>query len=146
MKILLANASAYPHIGGVENSLHYMGQELLRAGHEVKIFCLQLSEDEPLRTVHQGIEIVRAPYRQARWPHAQFRLAAAAARLYVPSLLEDFQPDAVWSRSAPIAVGIRRSGYRGKLVHIFCTSSRMDCRGQFLQTRGLPWKKRLVRL
>lgn len=32
MKILLANTTAYPTIGGVENSLRFIGRELLRAG------------------------------------------------------------------------------------------------------------------
>lgn len=51
MRILLANSTAYPVIGGVENSLRYIGRELLRAGHEVKIFCFQTSSVHPQLSV-----------------------------------------------------------------------------------------------
>ena len=144
MRILLANASAYPIIGGVENSLRYIGRELLRAGHDVKIFCLQSSPELPLRDEHEGIEIVRAPYQLERWPHARVRAMVAAAQTGIGTLLEQFQPDAIWSRSANIGLGIRRGGYTGPLLQIFSTNARMHCRGVYIQTHGTPWKRRLM--
>lgn len=144
MKILLANTTAYPTIGGVENSLRFIGRALLRAGHDVKIFCLQLAPGEPLRTEHEGIEIVRHPCVSERWPHARLRRTAEAARVGSSALLDSFKPDAVWSRSAPIGLGIRRGGYTGQLLQIFPTNARMNCRGLYLQTHGLPWKRRLL--
>jgi len=59
MRILLVNATAYPQIGGVENSLHYIAQALLSEGHEVKIFCFQFTPGEPLSMNHAGVEIIR---------------------------------------------------------------------------------------
>lgn len=63
MRILLANTTAYPVIGGVENSLRFIGRELLRAGHQVRICCLYLTADEPLRMGYEGLEVLRSPYR-----------------------------------------------------------------------------------
>ena len=146
MRILLANTTAYPVIGGVENSLRFIGRELLRAGHEVRIFCLQMSPSEPLRMEHEGMEIIRHPYRPERWPHARLRGTVDAAREGSPAAIREFQPDAVWSRSAPVGQGIRAGGFQGPLLQIFPTNAKMNCRGLYLQTRGLPWMRRLMLL
>lgn len=146
MRILLANTTAYPVIGGVENSLRFIGRELLRAGHQVRIFCLQLSSAEPLRMEYEGIEIIRHPYRPERWPHARLRATVAAARQGSADVIREFQPDAIWSRSAPVGQGIREGGYGGPLLQIFPTNAKMNCRGLYLQTHGLPWKRRLMLL
>lgn len=144
MKILLANTTAWPTIGGVENSLRFIGRALIRAGHDVKIFCLQLSPAEPLRAEHDGIEIVRHPCVAERWPHVRLRRTTEAASVGVREVLREFQPDAVWSRSAAIGLGIRQSGYTGPLLQIFPTNAKMNSRGLYLQTHGLPWKRRLL--
>jgi glycosyltransferase involved in cell wall biosynthesis len=146
MRILLANSTAHPRIGGVENSLHFIGRELLRAGHEVKVFCFQHSSEEPLRTHHEGVEILRYPYKPVRWPHAQFRSHVNTAQQAIPEILNEFKPDTVWSRSAYVGLGIRQGGYRGSLIQIFSTNAKMNCRGLFLQTHGLPRTRRLMLL
>lgn len=130
----------------MENSLRYIGAELLRAGHEVKIFCLQTSPDQPLRMEHEGIEIIRTPCVPRRWPHTRLREIVRTVQRAIPAVLDEFRPDAVWSRSVPIGLGILRGGYRGPLVHIFCTNAKMDSRGLYLQTHGLPPKRRLMLL
>lgn len=144
MRLLLANGSAYPRIGGVENSLRFIGRELVRAGHEVKLFCFQTASNEPLRLEHEGIEIRRCPLPPIRWPHTRMWAEVATVQNAIGPILEGFQPDAVWSRSARVALGIRRGGYSGALVHIFSTNARMDCCGLHLQTHGMPLRRRLV--
>lgn len=146
MRILLANTTAYPYIGGVENSLRYIGRELVAAGHEVKIFCLRFKPDEPLRMKHDGIEILRHPCESSRWPHRQYRNRVDAAESGIPAVLDDFRPDAVWCRNASVGLGIRRGGYAGPLLQIFPTTARMNCRGSFLMTKGLPVRRRLTLL
>ncbi len=146
MRILLANTTAYPYIGGVENSLRYIGRELVSQGHEVRIFCLQFLPAEPLRMDHEGITIVRHPCESSRWPHRQYRNRVEAAREGIPAVLGDFRPDAVWCRNASVGLGLRRGGYDGPLLQIFPTTARMNCRGSFLMTRGLPVRRRLMLL
>jgi glycosyltransferase involved in cell wall biosynthesis len=146
MKILLTNATAYPTVGGIENSLSYIGRELLHAGHEVKIFCFQFSPDEPLRMDHEGIEIIRYPCKAHRWPHMQLFRRITSIQLAIPDLFAEFQPDMIWSRSAPMALGVLRTGYQGCLFQIYSTNARMNCRGLFLQTHGLPLSRRLMLL
>lgn len=146
MRILLANSTAYPIIGGVENSLRFIGRELHRAGHEAKIFCFQTSADQPLRCEHEGLEIIRAPYEQKRWPHTRLRQIVHTVISTIPRVLDGFKPDAVWSRSAPVGLGIAHSGFRGPLFQIFCTTTRMDTRGLYLQTTGMPFPRRLMLL
>ena len=97
MRILLVNGSAYPTIGGVENSLNCIGSELIRLGHEVKIFCFQLDLSQPLQTKHNGIEIIRAPLPPIRWPHLRAKQQLAVVSLSIPEILETFKPDMVWS-------------------------------------------------
>ncbi|VVS94861.1 glycosyltransferase family 4 protein [Desulfoluna spongiiphila] len=146
MRILLANSTAYPHQGGVENSLAFMARELILAGHEVKIFCFQLSPDEPLQMIHEGVEIIRYPLKSSRWPHRQHMNRVASVKTAMASVLQEFNPDAVWSRAATVGVGILRAGYKGTLLQIFPTNARMNCRGAFLQTQGLPVRRRLMLL
>ena len=146
MKILLANRAAYPTIGGVENSLRYIGRELLRVRHQIKIFSLQVSPNEPLRMEHEGIEILRIPYTPKRWPHMRQLELVKTVEHAVPRILGEYQPDAVWSRSAPMGLGIRRGGYEGPLLQIYSTNAKMNCQGLYLQTHGLPMKRRLMLL
>lgn len=146
MKILLVNSTAYPHIGGVENSLRFISRELTRAGHEVKVFCFQHSSDEALRMSHEGVEIIRYPINPDRWPHKQLLNRVSVAKQAIPSILKEFKPDAIWSRSAPVGLGVRRAGYKGPLLQIFPTNAKMHCRGTFLQTHGLPLRRRLMLL
>ncbi len=146
MKILLANMTAYPTIGGVENSLRYIGRELLKLCHEVKIFCLRSKPDEPARAEHEGMEIIRAPYEPLKWPHQRLRRAVEASSEAIPGVLREFPADAVWSRSMVVGAGIRRAGFSGPLLQIFSTNARMHSHGIYLATRGLPWKRRLMLL
>lgn len=146
MRILLTNTTAYPVIGGVENSLRFIGRELIQAGHQVQIFCLRQSPDQPLRMEHEGVEIVRHPCPTERWPRARLYRSVAAAAEGAPAVIREFQPDAVWSRSAAIGLGIRQGGYEGPLLQIFPTNAKMNCRGLYLHTHGLPWKRRLMLL
>lgn len=95
---------------------------------------------------HEGIEIIRTPCTLKRWPHTRLLGIVRTVQLAIPAVLEEFQPDAVWSRSVPMGLGIRRGGYQGSLLQIFCTNTKMNCRGLYLQTHGLPIKRRLMLL
>jgi len=53
---------------------------------------------------------------------------------------------AVWSRSAPIGLGIARSGLAKPLLQIFSTTARMDSKGLFFNTKGIPTPRRLMLL
>jgi glycosyltransferase involved in cell wall biosynthesis len=144
MRVLLANSTAYPEIGGVENSLRFMGRELVQAGHEAKIFCLQSSSDEPLYMQFEGIEILRYPCKAVRWPPMQQIDRVNAVQRAIPEVVDDFQPDAIWCRSTSVGVGIRKGGYTGPLLQIFPTNAEMHCRGSFLKTQGLPLQRRVM--
>lgn len=146
MKILLANTTAHPRIGGIENSLRYISRELLEAGHEVKILALRFSAKDPAYAHDGNVDIIRFPCSVTRWPHQQQLCRVLAIQEAMPKLLESFSPDVVWCRSVPVGVGIRRSGFRGPLFQIFPTNARMNSRGTFLQTRGLPVRRRLLLL
>ena len=146
MRILLGNTSAPPTIGGVENSLRFIGRELRRRGHDVKIMCLKRPPDASSRAEVEGIEVLRVPCEVRRWPQTRLRETLKAIERGAPAILEEFRPNVIWSRSVPVSLGIRRAGYRGELVHIFSTSARMDCRGLYFHTKGLPLRRRAMLL
>jgi 1,2-diacylglycerol 3-alpha-glucosyltransferase len=142
MKICLVNATAYPTIGGVENSLRYMACELKRIGHDVKIIAFRFRQDDPRRVIHDGVEILRYDCHAERWPHRQQYSRVKAMQKGFQELSTTYQPDAIWCRDAPAGLGIRRAGYRGPLLQIFPTNARMNCRGRFLYTKGLSLRRR----
>jgi glycosyltransferase involved in cell wall biosynthesis len=74
----------------------------------------------------------------------RLRTEVATACEAIPRLLQEIQPDAIWSRSIAMSAGIRKSGYMGPLLHVYATNARMQCQGIYLNTRGLPWKRRLL--
>lgn len=45
MKVLLLNRSYYPNVGGIENSLYFLSQELNRQGHQVQILTQRIQQD-----------------------------------------------------------------------------------------------------
>lgn len=146
MKILLANSTAYPKIGGVENSLRYIGRELIRAGHTVKIFCFKTSPDEPLTMNNEGMEIIRYPHKLSRWPHMQFFNSVTTAQKAIQKIMNDYKPDVIWSRSAAVGLGIVMAGYKEKLLTILPVTAKLDAESMCIRTKGMPWKRRLFLL
>jgi len=145
MKILLVCGSYYPQsIGGVENSFRYISAELLRMGHEVKMFSCQINHDEPSRVEYEGVEIIRYKEEPVRFPPIRMRRRVASGRREIQPVLSEFAPDAIWSREPNLTLGIARSGYPGKILHIFPTTARMYTRGMFVNTRGFNIKRKLL--
>ncbi|HOF87791.1 MAG TPA: glycosyltransferase family 4 protein [Armatimonadota bacterium] len=134
----MANTTAYPHIGGVENSLLYLGHELQRLGHEVAIFCLQTSPADPAETAYQGIPILRTPLQRARWGPRGQQLRILAARQGIAQVRARFPADAVWARSASMALGIAQSSFPGPVAAILPTVVHMNCHGLYFNTTGNP--------
>jgi 1,2-diacylglycerol 3-alpha-glucosyltransferase len=147
LKILLVNASAYPAIGGVENSLRFIVSELLHLGHEVKIWCLknELKLEESL-IKFENIEIVKMEQPHIRWPHMRNNMRVRLAQTGIKKFIKEFKPDVIWSRSASIGLGAVLSGYQGPVFQIFSTNASMDAKGLYLNTRGMPVKRRITRL
>ena len=59
MKILLLNRSYYPNVGGIENSLYFLSQELQKQGHQVQILTQELQQKGEAR--EEYAEIVYYP-------------------------------------------------------------------------------------
>ena len=126
--------------------MRFMGRELLAAGHSVKIFCLQTSPDRPLRMEHEGIEIRRFPYKPKRWPHRQPYEIIKTVKNSAPAFFGEFKPDAIWSYSPSVGLGMVRAGYTGSLLYIMPVTARLDADSLMLRTSGMPWRRRLLLL
>ncbi len=61
MKILQTPVRFYPFIGGVENYVYYLSQELVKSGHNIEVIC---ANDPPSakKEVLKGINVKRIPY------------------------------------------------------------------------------------
>ncbi len=144
MRVLLLSSTAYPVIGGVENSLRHISRELVRKGHEVKVFCFQMDPSEPLQTECDGVEIIRCKYRLSRWPHRVMKNDVELVRREIGRVLSSFMPDVIWSRKSTMGLGVALSDYEGRLFNIFPTTARMNSRGLFLNTAGIPLIRRMM--
>lgn len=59
MKIQIQNTSFYPTIGGIENYMYYVSQELIKANHHPIILCSRERSKLPIRENFKSIEIIR---------------------------------------------------------------------------------------
>jgi glycosyltransferase involved in cell wall biosynthesis len=143
MRILFANGSGYPAIGGVENSLRYMARELVEMGHSVKLFCFR-EDGEPDCIEHEGVEITGVRKPQTKIPHRRQTLVTAATSREILPLLKAFKPDQVWCRNTSVGLGIARCADRIPIYQIFCTTASMNTRGTYLNNPGMYVPKRLA--
>ena len=144
MNIIIANTSAYPNIGGVETSITSFAKELINMGHNVVIFCMQLSPSEPIEIMHEGIKIVREPITNSKFPFLATSALIKSAAVGFAKIAESFKPDFVWSNQTMITLAIRNSGYTGKLIQLFPTTASMNCKGLLKQNRGLPLSQKII--
>lgn len=61
MKILQTPIRFYPFIGGVENYVYYLSQELVKKGHHVKVICAN-EPNSPKEEIIDNITVKRVPY------------------------------------------------------------------------------------
>jgi glycosyltransferase involved in cell wall biosynthesis len=61
MKILQTPIRFYPFIGGVENYVYFLSQELVKKGHQVKVICANEPQSPKTDTI-DNISIKRVPY------------------------------------------------------------------------------------
>jgi glycosyltransferase involved in cell wall biosynthesis len=61
MKILQTPIRFYPFIGGVENYVYYLSQELVKKGHQVKVICAN-EPQSPKKEIINNITVKRVPY------------------------------------------------------------------------------------
>jgi glycosyltransferase involved in cell wall biosynthesis len=61
MKILQTPIRFYPFIGGVENYVYYLSQELVKKGHQVKVLCAN-EPHSPKKEIINNITVKRVPY------------------------------------------------------------------------------------
>ena len=60
--------------------------------------------------------------------------------------IEKFKPESIWSRSAYMGFGAIQSGFKGKLIHIFPTTARMDTLGIFINRAASSPIRRFKRM
>ena len=61
MKILQTPIRFYPFIGGVENYVYYLSQELVKKGHQVRVICANEPPSSREETI-EGIQVKRINY------------------------------------------------------------------------------------
>ncbi|AUB56446.1 MULTISPECIES: glycosyltransferase family 4 protein [Methanobacterium] len=61
MKILQTPIRFYPFIGGVENYVYYLSQELVKKGHQIRVLCANEPQSIPEELV-EGIGVKRINY------------------------------------------------------------------------------------
>ncbi|WP_321421586.1 glycosyltransferase family 4 protein [uncultured Methanobacterium sp.] len=61
MNILQTPVRFYPFIGGVENYVYYLSQELVKSGHQIQVICAN-DPPSPETEILKGIKVKRIPY------------------------------------------------------------------------------------
>jgi glycosyltransferase involved in cell wall biosynthesis len=84
MKILQTPVRFYPYIGGVENYVYYLSQELVNLGHNVRVVCAN-EPPSPKKETIDGINIHRISYTG--------KIANTNLTLSLPFVLGQYQFD-----------------------------------------------------
>lgn len=142
MKILLLSAYAYPHVGGIETSLYFMGRELLRQGHHVKLLCFRNPPELPEFEIVEGVEIHRIQQQAIRWPAHRMKVQVHDVYKALHQLFNDFQPDRVWSRFLTFGLAASALIPPSRLAHIFPTTGFLGVLPY--RKGGFSLKKRLL--
>jgi glycosyltransferase involved in cell wall biosynthesis len=147
LKILLVNTSAFPSVGGVENSLDFISKELVTLDHEVKILCLGGNDiDSVIRTSHENIEIIRIPCESSILPFEKFKMIFNSVKKYGVKEVLGYAPDLILSRSTIMGEAFVELLPQIKLIQIYSTTAKMDCEGLYINTQGLPFIRRFLLL
>ncbi len=144
IKVLLVNTTAYPVIGGVENSLIYIARELIKLNHDVSILCLKVSPHDPDYIKHDGISIYRCDFSFSRWAPKIQKHKIEAAKKGFGIICHSFKPDVVWARSSAMGLGIIEANHNNiPVIGILPTIANMNCNGLYFNTKGNHPLKRL---
>ena len=132
-KIYLINLTAYPDIGGVENSLDKLANEYKGLGYEVEVIALT-QESIPSVFEYNNYIIRKLPCRISKWPHVRFKLQANVIREYF-NRITIAEGDLVISRSLILSAGLMKSNAAKNLVTILATTVWFDCSAQYFGPR-----------
>ena len=114
MNILLSNITYKPHVGGVENSLFYIGKTLLNKGHKVIILCSDqgINREDRLKEheIIDGLEVIR--YKRyiptfRMFIIIQFFLDIYRTFLIAKNIYAQYPLDMVIARNTRVGLGIR---------------------------------------
>ena len=140
MKVLLLGAAAWPRIGGIENSLRFMAQSIRHRGGTARIVCFRAPEDLPLDEEFEGVRITRIPVATHRWPHPRLRIQVETAATALRHVLDEFQPDYVWSRYHTMGLAAVRAGAGNRVVQIFPITAEMASR-DIISEKNVPMRQ-----
>ncbi|MBJ23892.1 MAG: hypothetical protein CMB64_04410 [Euryarchaeota archaeon] len=59
LNILLVHVWFWPHIGGGNQHVEYIGKELVKRGHKVTVWCADVPEHNEKKFIRRGINVVR---------------------------------------------------------------------------------------
>jgi 1,2-diacylglycerol 3-alpha-glucosyltransferase len=131
MRVILTSTYFFPRLGGVENSLFFMSQALIRAGHEVAIMCFDGDKTSFEKQIWDGITVYRFRFEASRFsPLSRWRLQKAASDAII-RLQKDFVPDEIWSRNAVVTSGLIQSCPNCCIRHIFPTTAWLNVEGMY---------------
>lgn len=142
-RILLLNPTYLPTIGGVENSLYYLAQELARSGYEVTIAARLQHGLKERECDGNGVTVRRFELPLSRFPGRALELGAAATRSFIDRMLRESSVGQIWSRNLVTSWGALQSEFKGPIVHIYSTTAALHSRGTYLRTNGQSALRRL---
>ena len=132
-KVYLVNLTAYPDIGGVENSLDKLAVEYKGLGYDVEVIALT-KKNEPSVLEYNNYIIRKLPCPISKWPHVRFKNQAKVISEYFNRITIS-KEDLVISRSLILSAGLMKSNAEKNLVTILATTVWFDCSAQYFGPR-----------
>lgn len=143
MKVLLMNMSAYPNVGGVENSLNYIAKELIKNGYEVVVVSFSSLLSKENRFTHSNVNYITFPIEDSFGAPMRFLRVRRAVKKYIKDLLLEFCPDQIWSRSTILAYCVSKLGIPIPITQIYATTAFLHTKGTYFTKDKLGFIKRL---
>lgn len=118
MKVLLLNRSYYPNVGGIENSLYFLSQQLRQQGHEVMILTQELGRSANPR--EEYATVIKYPwytYPRIALPFIPL-IAGKRVSKWIASRSDELAADVVICRDPMLGIAYSKVFPQARIVYI----------------------------
>ena len=132
-EVYIFNASAFPTVGGVENSIHQLALYYTKLDYKVIVVCFNSHTETQYSDELADYTIKRLQVSKFRWPHMRLKGHITRTEQFIEENLISLQSASlIISRYLPMSYALAKANRGFKLVSVLPTTVWFDCSAQYL--------------